>query len=245
MKGTPAEAMVELLLMPNYETFVRIVNESIDRAFAMMSENPELRKARSEDEITVELCNLLRMVSLEATHEQKVGGHCDVTIQAAPNFMWLGEAKRHVKGNDWLYQGFQQLNTRYSTGAPNQNKGGMLIYAYKADLNGQMVSWKDHLASVHAGIQFENCAANALAFFSSHVHERSGLPYQVRHIPLSLYFQPKDKKTSGKISLKKKASAKKAPAKKSSPKKKSFKKPAPKRKISKKAVSSKGKKTTK
>jgi hypothetical protein len=93
--GNPsAEIVVELLLIPDYPHFVRLMNKAIDMSFRRMSENPELRKDRDEDELTIELVTLLRQLSIDATHETKVGGHCDVTIRGQPDYLWLAEAKQ-------------------------------------------------------------------------------------------------------------------------------------------------------
>jgi hypothetical protein len=193
--GNPAaEIVIEMLLIPDYPKWVGLINKAIDKSFRAMAENPELRKDRKEDELTIELVTLLKQLEIDARHEEKVGGHCDVTIRGPNGYAWLGEAKRHNRGLDWLFQGFQQLNTRYSTGLPEHSKGGMIIYTYSADLAGQMTEWGDYLAKNQDGLALSACPVNQLSFLSTHKHERSGLPYEIRHIPLSLYWNPKDKK---------------------------------------------------
>jgi hypothetical protein len=192
--GNPAaEIVIDLLLMPDYPEFVRLVNRAIDISLRRMAENPELRKHRKEDELTIELVTLLRQIDIGAHHEAKIGGHCDITVRGHSDYLWLAEAKRDNQGLGWLYQGFQQLNTRYSTGLPQHDQGGMIVYFYSADTLARMNTWKDHLAAVQQGIAFFPCDMNPLSFISTHKHERSGLPYHVRHIPLSLYFAPTDK----------------------------------------------------
>ena len=188
-----AEISFGLLLLADYPSFVQIINRAIDSAFRRMAENPELRKGRSEDELTIELINLLKQNDIDAHHEAKVGGHCDITIRGPNDYAWLAEAKRHTKGHPWLYQGFQQLNTRYSTGLPQHDKGGLIIYTYKPDTLGQMVKWSAYLQANQKGLDVSPYDADPLSFLSTHRHRRSGLPYEVRHIPLSLYFAPKDK----------------------------------------------------
>jgi hypothetical protein len=190
--GRPgAEIIIDLLLMPDYAEFVRIVNRTID--LRRMAENPELRKDRTEDELTIELVGLLRQLDIDAHHEAKVGGHCDITIRGHSDYMWLAEAKRDNQTLDWLLQGFQQLNTRYSTGLKEHDHGAMILYLYSADTLSRMKTWQEHLGASLRGITFSPCDRNPLSFNSTHTHERSGLPYNVRHIPLSLYFAPKDK----------------------------------------------------
>jgi len=191
--NTSAEIVLELLLLPDYPEFVALINRAIDMSLVRMAENPELRKDRTEDELTIELVNLLRQLTFVAEHEAKVGGHCDITIRGPSGYVWLAEAKRHNQTLNWLYQGFQQLNTRYSTGLANHDQGALILYLYGANALSQMTKWKNHLASLHDGLVLSDCPLNPLAFNSVHEHERSGLPYHVRHIPLSLHFTPKDK----------------------------------------------------
>lgn len=53
--GNPAaEIVIDLLLMPDYPEFVRLVNRAIDISLRRMAENPELRKHRKEDELTID-----------------------------------------------------------------------------------------------------------------------------------------------------------------------------------------------
>jgi hypothetical protein len=210
--GRPgAEIAIGLLFVADYPTFVEIINRAIDTSFRRMAENPELRKSRSEDELTIELINLLKQNDIDAHHEAKVGGHCDITVRGPNDFAWLAEAKRHSKGYPWLYQGFQQLNTRYSTGLPQHDKGGLIIYTYRPNTLDQMRKWSDYLQANQKGLVVSPYGADPLSFLSTHQHERSGLPYEVRHIPLSLYFAPKDKAKVAKT--RKKKSGVKSPTK--------------------------------
>ncbi|MDF0579711.1 hypothetical protein [Bradyrhizobium yuanmingense] len=229
-KGRPgAEIVLELLLTPTYAEFSRLVNKAIDLSLVTMAENPELRKDRSEDELTIELVNLLRQLTFEASHEAKVGGHCDISVRGPNSYLWLGEAKKHNKGNPWLLQGFQQLNTRYSTGIGQHNEGALIIYLYKPNALKQMEAWKEHLQNSIDQLVASACPESALAFVSTHPHDRTGLPYTVRHVPLSLYFKPKDKKKRGAKKGAKKA-GKKISAKKAARKTRSAKQPKPSKK---------------
>lgn len=233
--GRPgARIAIDLLFVSDYPTFVEIINRAIDIAFRRMAENPELRKERSEDELTIELINLLKQNDIDAHHEAKVGGHCDITIRGPDDFTWLAEAKRHSKGNPWLYQGFQQLNTRYSTGLPQHDKGGLIIYTYKPNTLDQMLNWSAYLQENHDGLSVSPYGTDPLSFVSTHTHERSGLPYEVRHIPLNLYFVPKDKAKSKVVN---KASRGRV-AKKQAPKKSSAQKAARRRTKKKKSAAS-------
>jgi len=131
-------------------------------------------------------------MGFQASHDTDVGGHCDVVVSGRENFLWLGEAKTH-KDYDWLYKGFQQLCTRYSTGLPGQDYGGMLIYCYGQNVLEVMRRWRTRLSGERPDLRIEECKGNPLNFRSIHLHDVSGLPYTVRHVPILLYFKPEDK----------------------------------------------------
>jgi hypothetical protein len=194
-RGKPSlEIILDLLNVDSYVAFVNCIHRALDLVLRRMAENPELRNAKKEDELTIEVVSLLRMMDIDAGHDTKVGGHVDIVVRGPNDFAWLAEAKKNTGGNGWLFQGFQQLNTRYSTGLPGQDSGGLLIYSDRARIDLTMQGWRDYLATQINGITFLQCDLNALAFLSSHVHDKTGRPYSVRHVPLSLYFEPKDKK---------------------------------------------------
>jgi len=188
----PMEIMLELLVVENYEKWVELIHRAIDLALRRMSENPELYSKRSEDELTIEIINQLRASSFAADHESKIGGHVDIRVRGARDSLWLGEAKIHKDDYAWLYKGFEQLDSRYSTGNERQNAGGIIIYCRQERVDRIMSRWKDHLSEQRSDISFEKCSENALAFRSAHPHHRTGIHLSIRHVPLSLYFDPRD-----------------------------------------------------
>lgn len=139
------------------------------------------------------IVNMLRCFSYDASHDQKFGGHTDILVRKN-NYVWIGEAKIH-RDYEYLWQGFQQLNTRYSTGDSNQKDGGIIIYIFGLNTKNVMNEWKDRLSGkgLQSYICF-TCPSRELSFYSTHTHEGSGLPFTVRHIPVILYFSPQDKK---------------------------------------------------
>lgn len=192
--GNPAaEIVIQLLEVPDYAGFVTCINRAVDRVLRIMAENPELRKGRSEDELTIEVVGFLRMLGIEAGHENKVGGHVDIVVRGPNDYLWLAEAKKHKSDYSWLYKGFQQLNTRYSTGIQGHDLGAIIIYSDQRRIDQMMDRWREYLEAQQKGIMFDRCPLNDMAFLSSHAHEKTGRAYNVRHIPLSLYFDPQDK----------------------------------------------------
>ncbi len=183
------------LLANSYEDFVQVLYDDIDSIVAELQLNPELVADDGEDRLSVELKRTLKHMGYIATHDEKIGGHSDIVVKNSRNFLWIGEAKVH-SSYDYLYQGFQQLTTRYSTGDKNQDRGGMLIYIRTMDAAGVIAQWREHLRSKELIDYSEaDCAARAaFTFFTTHKHDRSGEPFHVRHVGIILGFDPKDRR---------------------------------------------------
>ncbi len=180
------------LLADTYDEFINQLYKDIDNIVFSKEENPELYEQDTEDRITIDIKNTLRILGYDASHEAKVGGHADLLVRKN-KFLWIGEAKIH-HSYDYLWEGFQQLTTRYSTGDCNQKDGGLLIYIRNENAKNVMDSWQLHLSSKELPDYSSNpCLKRKLAFFSSHKHPRTGEQFRVKHIGMTLYFNPKDK----------------------------------------------------
>lgn len=166
------------------------VEKAIDHVAQELARTPQYRQERGEDDLSTDLVSLLKIMGFQASHDTAYGGHCDIVIEGRDNFLWLGEAKIHT-GYDWLYKGFEQLDTRYATAMPGQDAGGMIIYSFNRRADQLMEKWKAHLQEKRAGIDTTACPVNPLAFVSSHPHERTGRQFRVRHVPIPLWFDPK------------------------------------------------------
>ncbi|MFP5270933.1 HEAT repeat domain-containing protein [Coleofasciculus sp.] len=172
--------------------FIRGFYEDIDKVIYQIQENPELRQNDTEDRLTIDIVNQLRNFGYNASHDTKSGGHVDITVRKN-GFLWLGEAKIY-KDNNYLWEGFLQLTTRYSSGDSNQEHGGLLIYIRDEDASSIMEKWQNYLLEKSlADYSFRHCHIRSLAFISTHRYERSGQAFHVRHIPVMLHFAPKDR----------------------------------------------------
>lgn len=181
------------LLADNYKEFVNVFYRDLDQILATIEENPEVRAKDGEDRLTIEIRNMLRILGYDASHDSKIGGHADLLVRKG-EFIWLGEAKVHKQTYDYIWEGFQQLCTRYSIGSDNQSCGGLIIYIRIPNSTSVMERWKSHLEGKKLPeYKMLPCGLKSIAFFSTHSHERSGLPFEVRHIPVMLYFNPQDK----------------------------------------------------
>jgi len=193
----PTQIHLDVISIGNFQQFVSVVERAILYALRQLSRNPELRQDHSEDQLTIEVINLLRAFNLDAQHEAKIGGHCDVSIFGPYDFLWLGEAKRHIQDYSWLLKGFQQLDSRYSTGLSGQDHGGLIIYSIYPRIDQVMESWKAHLIKDRTGLTCGDFDSDSNSFFSSHQHDSTGRTISVRHFGCPLHFRPEDKKKSG------------------------------------------------
>jgi HEAT repeat protein len=175
------------------DDLIRNLYKDIDKVISQIQENPELRQKDTEDRLTIDIVNPLRNLGYDVSHETKIGGHADIVVRKN-DFLWLGEAKIY-KDNNNLWEGFQQLLTRYSTGDSNQENSGLLIYIRaQKDASSIMQKWQKYLLGQSLPeLSVRPCKMRRLAFISTHKHERSGQPFHVRHIPVMLHFDPKDK----------------------------------------------------
>ncbi|MEY3879906.1 MAG: hypothetical protein RIQ94_701 [Pseudomonadota bacterium] len=184
----------ERMLAKTLEEFISVLYRDMDSIVAEIEENPELRKNHSEDSLTIEIKGNLKHMGYDASHEIKIGGHADLVVKKK-EWLWIGEAKIH-SSYDYLFKGFQQLTTRYTTGSYNNCEGGMLIYIRNQNIEQIMKKWENHLKGKDevTGLATSKCTVNPLSFYSTHNHQRTNLPFKIRHIPFNLCFSPKDKK---------------------------------------------------
>lgn len=183
--------LAKKFFITDYSEWITHLYEDIDIAITRMQNNANYydRAKHSEDSLTHHLINPLHQAGYNASHDLYVRGHADITISYR-NFIWLGEAKiftNYVK----LLEGYQQLTRRYSSGDANQNQGGVIIYHYPARCTKTIQKWRNRLIAFDKSITTEDCSRRRdLAFFSTQIHESSGLNYRVRHFPVILYYQP-------------------------------------------------------
>lgn len=195
---TPFGASLEYVLAQDYATKLAALQSAVDFACNLLEQHKHKKqgadkKGLSEDEITVQICEMLEMAGFQAAHDTEIGGHCDIVVKGNNHFLWLAEAKKHDT-YDWLDKGFKQLSTRYSTGTMGQDHGEVLIYCYTKDAKTMLVKWREELQARNANlITIDSSTGNALVFHSTHKHASSGLDFHVRHKAIALYWDPKDK----------------------------------------------------
>jgi len=191
--------LYQQLLIDSYESFADYAEASLDDCILLLERNPEQHFKKAEDEISISIRDMLITKGIDAEHDVQHGGHVDIYIKSN-DWIYLVEAKI-FKGEAYSKEGWLQLTTRYASGHPC-NRGGILLYLQKHEMTKQVMDqWsicmKD-LDEEDMGVKV--CERNVLALNSSHILQRTGLPFYVRHMPVSLYFKPRDE--SGRKSKK-------------------------------------------
>jgi hypothetical protein len=189
--STPDQIRLNMMFATDHAQRLQQVEAAIDWIAQEHSKTRQHRHDRDEDALTVDIITDLKAMGFSASHDQDYGGHADIVIEARGDFLWLGEAKIH-SSYDWLLKGFQQLDTRYATAVRGQNIGGLVIYCKTERVDQIMNRWTQHLAAHRPDVVIDTCEKNPLVRRSTHLHKRTGLPFQIRHVPISLYFNPED-----------------------------------------------------
>ncbi|NWJ26117.1 hypothetical protein [Rhizobium sp. RM] len=187
------EARIYFLFAQTHEGKVKAVQKAIDYVCNQLETDKSKKQDRDEDDLTLEICSMLRAAGFRAAHDEHMNGHCDVVIRGKDGFLWLAEAKKNG-AYSWLDKGFQQLTTRYSTGVPGQDHGEVLLYCFAKNSKNLIDKWREELVARNPEVstQASSCGS-PLIFGSTHKHEASGLDFYVRHKAVTLYWDPKDK----------------------------------------------------
>ncbi|MEL6441792.1 MAG: hypothetical protein AAFQ80_21385 [Cyanobacteria bacterium J06621_8] len=181
------------LTAKSYDDFTNTLYQDIDEIISQIQENAEYRQKDSEDRLTIDIRDQLNRLGYNASHESKHRGHADIIVEnKRKDFIWIGEAKIH-RSYDYLWEGFLQLTTRYSTGDCDQKEGGIFIYIKVKKAKSVIERWQKFLSEKNlTNYLLEPCKMRELSFFSTHEHGVSGMNFKVRHMPVLLYFKPED-----------------------------------------------------
>jgi len=177
-----------------YADFADLVERALAWGAAQMSENPKEISGLNENALTYQLVKSLRSIAFDAALDATVGGHCDLVVRYGDRYLWLAEAKIY-SGYKWLAKGYLQLTTRYSTGAENQDRGGLIIYFKSGDIMGVMSEWSTQLAAMKssrngAAVSVAPASLPSGSLVSTQSHHRSGRAYVVKHVPISIVWDP-------------------------------------------------------
>lgn len=195
LRATPGgDRVIERCQAQTYTDFVNILKRDIDEVVIGMERNRQRFQNSSEDEITFYISSMLNQLGYTASNGTQFGGSVDLNVQKVQKgWLWTAEAKIFT-ALDKVNEGFLQLTSRYSPGNLEEAKAGMLIYVFTQNAADKMKNWKSHLEiSGYSNLITEPCESRPkLAFYSTQTHDSSGLPLNIRHIGVALYFKPID-----------------------------------------------------
>ncbi len=183
---------LNMVMATTHSERVSCVEEAIEWIGQEHTKTRQHRQNRGEDALTTDIITDMKAMGFEASHDKDYGGHGDIVVECRDQFLWIGEAKIH-NSYDWLFKGFQQLDTRYSTGLPGQEDGGLIIFCRGPRADEVMKTWTEHLKEQRPDVEINLVEGQPLMRRSQHVHSATGRLFKVKHIPISLYFEPKDK----------------------------------------------------
>ena len=190
VRGNPTmQISLALMTASSADDILSQINPAIDYVLTEFARTPKERFNRTEDGLSMDLVTSLRILGFQASHDTTVGGHCDIVIEGKFNFLWLGEAKIH-NDYDWLLGGFNQLDTRYATAGIGQDHGGIIIYNKGQRTDRVLSRWADHLSKSRPDVRFLPENIDGYAFSTVHQHRRTGRNYHVRHVIVSIYWDP-------------------------------------------------------
>lgn len=178
--------------MGTYEDFLEGLYEELEDCVKRIEEDPKVHVNDSEDRVSREIINMLSRW-YDASHDELIGGHSDIVVRGPRGFLWVAEAKIHG-GYDYMLKGFQQLTTRYMRGTPNADQGALLMYIRNGDTAGVVEKWAAKI-DAESLTNYERMACpvrQELGFRTSHRHSSSGRPVLIRHIGISMHWDPQD-----------------------------------------------------
>lgn len=184
-----ADRGYDVWLLQLYSDIENIIKEKIRPMASYMQDY-------QEDWFNLEIASSLKLLGYLASHDSWTNGHPDILVESTKGFKWIGESKIH-SSYEYLLEGFRQLCERYSSGLDNENEGAVLIITKNSSIKTLMEKWREKLISdsyyYTNGIKAEDLDADKLFFRSIHPHSVSGTSFTVKHIPISILFNPTDK----------------------------------------------------
>lgn len=187
--STPGMISLEMIFAKTHEERLALVERAIDWSAQELVKNRHVKQEMTEDGLSIEIVGLLKAMGFDAGHDTQYGGHCDIVVEGAGDFLWIAEAKKH-KDYDWLLSGFEQLDRRYSTGMPGQDSGEMIIYCFRRRADLVLAEYQTRLKAARKDVEFDDSVMDGLYRRSTHVHLNTGMKFKVRHTILPLFFEP-------------------------------------------------------
>lgn len=187
----PLLSSLKYLAATDYDDKFAALEQLVDRCYRTLVDDRADVHGESEDQLSIRIVQMLKFANVQAEHDTKVGGHCDIVVKGPDSFLWIGEAKIH-KSYQWLEDGFMQLTTRYATGAKGRNRGEIIIYHTRGNSVSVLREWMKKVCEEFSDVDVtEDINDGELCFRTVHNCPNSGLPFHVRHSIVPLMFDPK------------------------------------------------------
>lgn len=189
---------VHRLTCTNYQQFVETLYVQIDTIVNSLVRDANVLQgdAYSENALNADICRQLRCLGYDAHHDKNSRGHTDISVEYG-RFSWIGEGKKVLSVNNaHLRNGYDQLIHRYVAGTAGADQAGLLIYSYAPDAKHVMQKWREHLSNFnttnagYAEAIMPVIGNEEFAFNSSSKHTSSGAVLTIKHIILSLHWEP-------------------------------------------------------
>lgn len=198
-RTTPEKIRLKLMRgVTSYDEFADLVETALNYSIGEMIKekniiNPagKLKNRLDEDQCTLMLTKPLKGMTFDVSHSKNVGGNCDISVEGDSEMLWLGEAKIYSDYGK-LMGGFQQLCDRYSSGMPNQTRGALIIYFFDGQIGNVMENWRKYVGEARDQLIANDVVENPLQFQTSEPHGATGIPLNVRHMPVPLMHEPTD-----------------------------------------------------
>ncbi len=190
-EGQPLGQTLGWISAKTHDQRLIVLRTMLDDCYRCLTDNRQVNQAHSEDALSQEIVDMLVRSQVDARHDNRVGGHCDVTVKARDGFMWIGEAKIHG-GYDWLFDGFAQLSTRYGLAQYGRDNGEIIIYHRGGNPKNVLETWRDRLLAERKNVTLvsDGIEKGILAFETRHVCDASGYNFITRHVIVPMYHAP-------------------------------------------------------
>ncbi|WP_299870245.1 hypothetical protein [uncultured Roseobacter sp.] len=189
-RSAPTRIMWDWIKASDHSKRRQVVESAINFIASEISKHRQGYQSQSEDQITIHIVlNLKSMGFVAVAHDVQFGGHCDIAVEGADEFLWLAEAKVHRDYN-WLIDGTKQLLTRYATGSYGQDAADVLVYYFGQNARNFMEEWHARMAKEYPDAQVAWCCEKPEDFRTVHMHRSSGAEFHLRHKVIPLFFKP-------------------------------------------------------
>ena len=189
--GTPFARTLGWLAAKTHKQRLVVLRSMLDDCYLRLTDNRQVNQGHSEDALSLEIVGMLSVSQVEASHDNRIGGHCDITVKARDGFLWIGEAKIH-SSYDWLLTGFEQLSTRYGLAQYGRDNGEIIIYHRAANSKGVLEKWRDKLIAERGQVSVvkDEIDQGRLNFETKHNCVASGYDYFTRHVIVPMHHAP-------------------------------------------------------